>query len=76
MGAVLGAPGRTPRPKNIERTTIDPREALIMFTDGLLTRSTASDDPALFVEHPIVIAQAMMKRFARNNDDALVLVAR
>jgi anti-sigma regulatory factor (Ser/Thr protein kinase) len=76
VGAVLGAPGRVPKPKNVERTTIDPREALIMFTDGLLTRSTASEDPALFVEHPIVIAHAMMNRFARINDDALILVAR
>ena len=27
-------------------------------------------------EHPIVIAQRIMERFARTNDDALVLVSR
>jgi anti-sigma regulatory factor (Ser/Thr protein kinase) len=74
--AVLGAPGLPPKPKHVERTSIDAREAVLLFSDGLFSRATASEEAGLFVEHPIVVAQWMLETFGRDNDDVLVLVAR
>jgi hypothetical protein len=37
---------------------------------------TLEDEPDLLREHPIAIAQYVLCHFARESDDALVLVAR
>lgn len=73
--ATLGTRG--PRRKPLaESVPLDPREVVLMYTDGLTTRVDLSGEPELLHEHPIVIAQRVMAGFARPNDDALVLVAR
>jgi anti-sigma regulatory factor (Ser/Thr protein kinase) len=74
LSFVLGAPG-PPRRVVTESIDLGPRDALILFTDGLTTQADA-DDLALLREHPLVIAHQLVKRFARTTDDALVLVAR
>jgi anti-sigma regulatory factor (Ser/Thr protein kinase) len=51
-------------------------ETVIMFTDGVPSRTSVKDDLALLREHPIIIAQRSVERFAVDNDDVLVLVAR
>jgi hypothetical protein len=49
---------------------------VMLFSDGLSTRLSLSEEPELLREHPILIAQKLMDAFARDNDDALILVAR
>jgi anti-sigma regulatory factor (Ser/Thr protein kinase) len=73
--ATLGARGPRRKPM-VESVTLEPREVVLMYTDGLTTRVDLSGEPELLREHPIVIAQRVMAGFARPNDDALVLVAR
>ncbi len=77
MGAagVVGAPGPL-RKIGIERLTLGPYDALLLCTDGVTSRLSLEDDLALLREAPIVIAQRVLARFGRDNDDALALVAR
>jgi hypothetical protein len=46
-----------------------------MFTDGLASRLDPGADAALLREPPLVIAHALMTRYGRAHDDALVLIA-
>jgi anti-sigma regulatory factor (Ser/Thr protein kinase) len=72
---VLGA--RQPlRKLHADRATLDRREAVVLFSDGIVRRHRIEDEPALLHEHPIVIAQFILEQFAREHDDAIVLVAR
>jgi anti-sigma regulatory factor (Ser/Thr protein kinase) len=59
-----------------ETTAIAPGEALIVFTDGLRSRTSLMERPDLLREHPIVIAEWLLTEFGRGTDDALVLVVR
>lgn len=59
-----------------ERVPFTAGELVIMTTDGISSKLSVQDDFALIRSHPIVVAQRIMERFARKNDDALVLVAR
>jgi anti-sigma regulatory factor (Ser/Thr protein kinase) len=52
-----------------------PGELLVMHTDGLSSRTTL-EDAVLLRRHPLVVAHELMRRFSKNHDDALVLVAR
>jgi hypothetical protein len=49
---------------------------LVMFTDGIGSRASIETDLSLLREPPIVIAHQLVERFAREDDDVLVLVAR
>jgi anti-sigma regulatory factor (Ser/Thr protein kinase) len=71
---VLGAPQRV-RKVHSETTPLARRELLVMFTDGVTSRLALEDELELLREHPVVIAQEVVRRFAREDDDALVLVA-
>jgi anti-sigma regulatory factor (Ser/Thr protein kinase) len=74
--ATLGARGARRKPFT-EALAVDPGEVILLYTDGLKSRVNLSDDdPDLLREHPVVIAQRVIERFARPNDDALVMVAR
>jgi anti-sigma regulatory factor (Ser/Thr protein kinase) len=53
----------------------DERSLLIMYTDGLSEYCIPSD-PALLYHHPLEVASHLLTRYARQGDDALVLVAR
>lgn len=55
----------------IERNTL-----LIMFSDGLATKTGISTYTGLQVRHPALIAGVLYRDFSRRRDDATVLVAR
>jgi hypothetical protein len=70
---VLGARGSKPRPV-VEDFSLGLRDVVVSFTDGISPRADLHEDLELLREHPIVIAHQIVERFARSNDDALVLV--
>lgn len=72
---VLGTPGprRSPARKQHQ---VGARDAVALFSDGVSSRLDTSREPELLREHPIIAAQRIADGFARDNDDALVLVAR
>ncbi len=70
----LGIAQRRARASRHE-TSLRPGELLVMHTDGLSTRTTV-DDPQMLRRHPLEVAHELMRRFDKNHDDALVLVAR
>jgi anti-sigma regulatory factor (Ser/Thr protein kinase)/serine/threonine protein phosphatase PrpC len=73
---VLGAAGRTPK-VFLEEQMLAPSDAVVLFTDGLTTKTDLEGELDLVLrEHPIRIAHRLLERFGRENDDALVLVAR
>ena len=74
-GFVLGLrPGHAPAMKG-EHEALDAHDVLVMFSDGLSSRARLPDDRALLRRHPIFMAQHLFDHFARDNDDATVLVA-
>jgi anti-sigma regulatory factor (Ser/Thr protein kinase) len=72
---VLGSPGNARKPVT-EQQQVGQRDVLVLFSDGMTSRADLEGDLDLLREHPIVIAQQLVERFARDNDDVLVLVAR
>ncbi|MBK7399249.1 MAG: SpoIIE family protein phosphatase [Myxococcales bacterium] len=71
----LGQRGRKLR-VHVEDLSLDSRDVLFVFSDGLLSRTALTRrDPAVH-EHPILVAQKLLQEFGRKNDDATVLVAR
>ncbi len=70
---VLGAPSGVHK-ITTERVRLEPRDVLVVFTDGIRSRHDLGDDRDLLREHPIVIAQRFTERFARPDDDVLVAV--
>ncbi len=72
---VVGAPRRGWR-AHVETATATDDEVLVLFTDGIKARTSIGEDRALLREHPITIAHQLVERFAREDDDVLVLVAR
>lgn len=71
---VLGGPGR---PRIVEEQAPLPadRFVLALFTDGLTSRVSLRDLGATLRAPAAVIADELLTRHARGNDDALVLVA-
>jgi anti-sigma regulatory factor (Ser/Thr protein kinase) len=72
---VVGSPQRLGRVGG-ERCTVDPRDAIVMSTDGIVRRGRDEHEPSLLFDHPVVLAQHLVQHHARSNDDVLVLVAR
>ena len=54
---------------------IDGNSTLIMFSDGLSTKSGTSTYPGIQIRHPAVAAGLLYRDFGRKRDDATVLVA-
>ena len=73
--ATIGGRGG-PLKVRTEEAGLEPEDVLVLMTDGLQTRATLEDEPLLLRTHPVAIAQHLLARFARPNDDALVLVVR
>ena len=69
---VLGAPGRARRVSS-ERRRLEPRDALGHFSDGVRWRINLAGEHDL-CEHPVVVAQSVVERFGRDDDDVLVVV--
>ncbi len=73
--AVLGMRGQA-RAARVEQQVLSPWEVLLVFSDGITSRASVEQDHALLREHPVVVAQAVVQRFARGDDDVLVLAVR
>lgn len=72
----LGRAELRPRPCRPEKAPLRAPDVVVLFTDGLSSRLTLAETPELLREHPILIAQQLMQVFARDNDDALIVVVR
>jgi anti-sigma regulatory factor (Ser/Thr protein kinase) len=69
----LGAGARAPR-IGLERSRMQVRDVLVLFSDGIRSSIDLSRDFDLLREHPIVIAQRVVERYGRADDDVLVMV--
>jgi serine/threonine protein phosphatase PrpC len=78
FGGTAGTVGGRPGPLRVrtETTTLTTEDVLVLTTDGIVTKSSIEEDAGLLRSHPAVIAQHVLQRFARQSDDALVLVVR
>lgn len=72
---VLGSPQRGLRIAHETRPRA-PGDLLILFSDGVSARASVEDDLTLLRQHPVIVAHALVDRFARDHDDALVVVVR
>jgi hypothetical protein len=70
---VLGSRGSGPKTV-VEESVRGLFDVVVSFTDGISPRADLHGDLELLREHPIIIAHQIVERFARSNDDALVLV--
>jgi hypothetical protein len=60
----------------VERVPVKPGSVLIMFTDGLKSRTTLKGELDVLRQPPIAIAQHLLENNSRPDDDALVCVVR
>ena len=60
----------------VERVAVKPGSVLIMFTDGLKSRTTLKGELDVLRQPPITITQHLLERNSRPDDDALVCVTR
>lgn len=74
--AVVGGSLRPSAKAQSERVRLGARDLIVLATDGIGPRMSIEGELSLLRQHPIVIAQRVIERFGRANDDALVLVAR
>jgi anti-sigma regulatory factor (Ser/Thr protein kinase) len=72
---VLGQTGRVPSPTR-EEGVVAAAEAVILFSDGLSSKLGFEAIDDLLREPPLVIAHALLERYQRVHDDALIVVAR
>jgi hypothetical protein len=73
---ILGE-GNLPRPRiRIETATVETGSILVMFTDGLKSRTTLKGQLDVLRQPVVAIAQYLLENHSRPDDDALVLVAR
>jgi len=70
---VLGSPGGVRRIA-VENHRFQTRDVLVLFTDGIRSRLDLTGELDLLREHPAVVAQRIVERFARDDDDVLVMV--
>ncbi len=60
----------------VESVTVQPGSVLLMFTDGLKSRTNLKGQSDVLRQPPIAIAEHLIENHARPDDDVLVLVAR
>jgi anti-sigma regulatory factor (Ser/Thr protein kinase) len=69
--------GDLPQPRiRIETATAETGSVLVMFTDGLKSRTTLKGQLDILRQPAVAIAQYLVENHSRVDDDALVLVAR
>lgn len=73
---VLGDASMPKRAIRVETHLLDGVSTLVMFSDGLRSRTSLKNNPNILRHHPVVAAQHLMDGFSRPDDDALVLVVR
>ncbi|WP_418320315.1 SpoIIE family protein phosphatase [Piscinibacter sakaiensis] len=74
LGSTDGTVGYGSRRARESTADWSPRSTLIMNTDGLSSRWTLTRHPGLLACHPLLIAAVLHRDFARNTDDATVVV--
>jgi hypothetical protein len=74
--AVVGTSQQRPLRLRTETTPLSRGDVFVMMSDGIKTNLALEAEVDLLREHPVVIASEIVRRFGRNNDDALVLVTR
>lgn len=75
LGSTDGTVGYGVRKARESSVAWEPRSTLIMNTDGLNSRWNLSRHSGLLDCHPVLIAAVLHRDFARNTDDATVVVA-
>ena len=73
---VLGAGQFQKQRLRVEKATVEPGSVLVMFTDGLKSRTNLKGQLEVLRQPPIAIAQHLLENNSRPDDDVLVLVAR
>jgi anti-sigma regulatory factor (Ser/Thr protein kinase) len=74
QSAVVGRPPHRTKTRTESVPTPTPA-TLMMWSDGLASRA-GLEDIVVFRRPALIVAHAMLERFARDTDDAIVLVAR
>ena len=74
LGSTDGTVGYGVRKARESSVAWTPRSTLIMNTDGLSSRWSLAKHPGLLSRHPVLIAAVLHREFARNTDDATVVV--
>jgi anti-sigma regulatory factor (Ser/Thr protein kinase)/serine/threonine protein phosphatase PrpC len=73
---ILGERGLPKQRVRVEKEAVNPGSVLIMFTDGLKSRTSLKGQLDVLRRLPIAIAEHLLENDSRPDDDALVLVAR
>jgi anti-sigma regulatory factor (Ser/Thr protein kinase) len=60
----------------VEHKTVAPGSVVVMFSDGLKSRTTLKGELEILRKPPIAIAEHLLNTESRPDDDALILVAR
>ena len=69
----LGARMRTPLPQHL---TLEERDVLLLYTDGVRAHFRQEEYPQLHSDHPATIARTVVQRFGKSHDDAACIAAR
>ncbi len=72
---ILGSPQRPPR-FDEQRFSLETHRTVLLFSDGISSRADLADEPESLRLPPIAVAQRLVERFGRRDDDVLVLVVR
>jgi negative regulator of sigma-B (phosphoserine phosphatase) len=70
---VLGQNMRTPRLQTLELVSGD---AIVLYTDGVSDRFTATDYPGVLLHPPKQMADNIVQRFGKDHDDAACVAVR
>lgn len=73
IDGIVGHRHATARPDSF---TLHPGETLLLHTDGISSRLALAEYPQFFTEDPRISARELLRRFARDHDDAACIVAR
>jgi anti-sigma regulatory factor (Ser/Thr protein kinase) len=73
---ILGDGDLAQRRIRVETEPAEPRSVLVMFTDGLKSRTTLKGQLDILRQPVIAIAQHLLENDSRPDDDVLILVAR
>jgi len=65
-----------PRRLHVEHASLAPGEVLALASDGLTAKLELADRPLIVRKHPVLVGQALMSRYCRGTDDALIAVVR
>lgn len=76
MPFMLGVGQMKPQKIRVERVTVQSRSVLVMFTDGLKSRTHLKGELEMLRQPPIAIAEHLLRTQSRPDDDALVCVIR